>query len=580
MQRRDVAVADEDFRVGADAPVIEPREQSPRAVAAADANDGFDLAVGEHLHQVAGAVAVAAGQEAPAVADLRGQFGFKAEALERPVQVRIPHAVRSYNPDWDDAGIGHRVFALSEVIEVALVVRIDGVTLAVQLNIVAVARKLAVLSWHLLTKDEDYRWAPGLRTAEKLRRLMNLVQFIQSHALSFFHLSAPDFLLGWETPRPQRNLFGLIASNAELARAGIRWTLVDDSHFLRVGMADSDLDGYFITEEESLPLKVYPGSQLLRYAIPWKTVEDVIEYLRDQASEEPGRIIVLGDDGEKFGSWPTTYAHCWEKGWMEDFLAALEENTSWLKTIPLGEHAERIQELVMKRLGICAAEISTQIVQRDRYAELVCDFAMIASSLDNFATEIRELSRPEIGEVFESFEAEKQVGSSTMPHKRNPETCERVCGLARIVRSLTIPALEDIITWHERDLTQSSAERFLLPEACILTDYILALMNSIVANLRVDEQRMVQNVGLTQGRCMSESVMMALARKGVNRQEAHEHLRKLTIISEADKKPFREVLLADLLVHKTLTCEEIDAALVPKNYLGTAIKQAEAFAKS
>ena len=246
----------------------------------------------------------------------------------------------------------------------------------------------------------------------------------------------------------------------------------------------------------------------------------------------------------------------------------------------LGEHAERIQELVMKRLGIRAAEISTQIVQRDRYAELICDLAIVASSLDNFATEIRELARPEIAELFESFEAEKQVGSSTMPHKRNPETCERVCGLARIVRSLTIPALEDITTWHERDLTQSSTERFLLPEACILTDYLLSLMDNIVVNLRVDEARMMQNVGLTQGRCMSESVMMALSRKGVNRQDAHELLRKLTIVSEADKKPFKEVLLADALVHKTLSSEEIDAALDPKNYLGTAIKQAEAFAKS
>ena len=246
----------------------------------------------------------------------------------------------------------------------------------------------------------------------------------------------------------------------------------------------------------------------------------------------------------------------------------------------LGENAERIQGLVMKRLGIRAAEISTQIVQRDRYAELVCDLAIVASSLDNFATEIRELARPEIGELFESFEAEKQVGSSTMPHKRNPETCERVCGLSRIVRSLTIPALEDVTTWHERDLTQSSAERFLLPQACILTDYLLSLMNNIVANFRVDEQRMLQNVGLTQGRCMSESVMMALARKGVNRQDAHELLRKLTIISEADKKPFREVLMADKLVHATLNCEEIDAALDPKSYLGTAVKQAEAFAKS
>ena len=111
----------------------------------------------------------------------------------------------------------------------------------------------------------------------------------------------------------------------------------------------------------------------------------------------------------------------------------------------LGEHAEAIQKLVMKRLGINAAEISTQIIQRDRYAELIFIYAMVATSLDNFATEIRELQRPEIGEVFEAFEATKQVGSSTMPHKQNPETCERVCGLARIVRSLETPALEDMV---------------------------------------------------------------------------------------------------------------------------------------
>jgi adenylosuccinate lyase len=246
----------------------------------------------------------------------------------------------------------------------------------------------------------------------------------------------------------------------------------------------------------------------------------------------------------------------------------------------LGEHAARIQELVMKRLGIHAAEISTQIVQRDRYAEFVCLQAMIASSLENFATEIRELQRPEIGEVFESFEKEHQVGSSTMPHKRNPETCERVCGLARIVRSLSVPALENVVTWHERDLTQSSAERFILPESCILTDYLLFLMGNIVANLRVDEQRMLMNLDLTQGRAMSEAVMMALVAKGVNRQKAHELLRKLTIKSEVEKRHFREILLEDTLVCGKLNEKEIDETLDPKNYLGTAVKQAEKFAKS
>ncbi len=167
-----------------------------------------------------------------------------------------------------------------------------------------------------------------------------------------------------------------------------------------------------------------------------------------------------------------------------------------------------------------------------------------------------------------------------MPHKQNPETCERVCGLARIIRSLTLPVLEDMVTWHERDLTQSSTERFVLPESNILLDYILSLMTNIVSNLRIDTQRMMQNLSLTQGRAMSESVMMSLVHKGVNRQEAHELLRKLTIQSAISKQEFKETLLTDTLVSSKLNKKEIEDALNPKNYLGTAVKQAERFAKS
>jgi adenylosuccinate lyase len=241
----------------------------------------------------------------------------------------------------------------------------------------------------------------------------------------------------------------------------------------------------------------------------------------------------------------------------------------------LGPHATKIQKLVMQRLGIRAAEISTQIVQRDRHAELVCLLAVVASSLENFATEIRQLQRPEIAEVFEAFEEKRQVGSSTMPHKQNPEVCETVCGLSRIVRSLVIPALEDVVTWHERDLTQSSAERFVIPEACILVDHMLFLMKDIVANLRVDEQRMLENIGLTQGRVMSEAVMTALVKKGMNRQEAHELLRRLAIESYVGKRPFKEILLRDRIVSRRLSLEEIDYTLNPRNYLGTAIRQVE-----
>jgi adenylosuccinate lyase len=245
----------------------------------------------------------------------------------------------------------------------------------------------------------------------------------------------------------------------------------------------------------------------------------------------------------------------------------------------LGSHAMEIQELVMQRLGIEHAEISTQIVQRDRHAELVCLLAMIASTLDNFATEIRQLQRPEIGELFESFDLEKRVGSSTMPHKRDPETCETVCGLARIVRSLVVPTLENVVTWHERDLTQSSAERFIIPETCILVDHMLFLMSKVVANLYVDEQRMLKNTELTQGRAMSEAVMIALARKGVSRQEAHEHLRKLAIKSKMEKRHFREILLEDEVVSEKLSEKEIDEALNPRNYLGTALEQVELVVK-
>ena len=240
-----------------------------------------------------------------------------------------------------------------------------------------------------------------------------------------------------------------------------------------------------------------------------------------------------------------------------------------------GPHAMKIQELVMERLGVKPADVSTQIVQRDRYAELICILAMIASTLDNIATEIRELQRPEIGELFEPFERERQVGSSTMPHKRNPIVCERVSGLAKVMRSLVAPALENIPTWHERDLTQSSAERFIVPEACVLADYMLVLMANVLTGLQVDEQRMLKNMELTQGRMMSEAVMLALTRKGMGRQKAHELIRSLAIKSNVEKRPFKEILVENKTVQKMLSEKEIDEALNPRNYLGTAVKQVE-----
>ena len=244
----------------------------------------------------------------------------------------------------------------------------------------------------------------------------------------------------------------------------------------------------------------------------------------------------------------------------------------------LGPKALKIQRLVMERLGIEAADISTQIIQRDRYAELTCILANTASTLDNIASEIRELQRPEIGEVFEPF-GRKQVGSSTMPHKRNPIICERVCGLAKILRSLVSVALENVPTWHERDLTQSSCERFVIPEECVLIDYMMVLMAKVLEGLEVDEERMLHNIELTQGRMMSEAVMLALAKKGMGRQKAHKLVRELAIKSHTEQQQFKKVLMENSLIQELLNTKEIEKVMDPRNYLGTALEQIEQVVK-
>jgi len=241
----------------------------------------------------------------------------------------------------------------------------------------------------------------------------------------------------------------------------------------------------------------------------------------------------------------------------------------------LGPRAPRIQELVMQKLDLKPADISNQIIQRDIHAEFILLLSMVASTLDKIAIEIRELQRPEIGELAEPFEKAKQVGSSTMPHKRNPELCERISGLAKIVRSLVIPALEDIPTWHERDLTQTSAERFIVPESCILVDYMVNLMSKILNGLQVNEERMRENLDLTQGRAMSEAVMIALAKEGMSRQQAHELLRVLAIRSETAKQLFKNTLIEDSTIREKLTKDGIARALDPHHYLGTALTQVD-----
>ncbi|MEM3522368.1 MAG: adenylosuccinate lyase, partial [Candidatus Bathyarchaeia archaeon] len=240
-----------------------------------------------------------------------------------------------------------------------------------------------------------------------------------------------------------------------------------------------------------------------------------------------------------------------------------------------GPKAKEIQRLVMEKLGLNEPEVTTQIIQRDRHAELICLLANIASSLDKFATEIRNLQRPEICELAEPFELEKQVGSSAMPHKKNPIICENTCSLAKIMRSLVIPALENVVTWNERDLTQSASERFIIPEAFIILDQMLINMIKVLSNIQVYENKMIENLELTKGLALSEAVITALIDKGIGRNEAYELVRKLSLEASLKGKSFKELLLKSPFIKRFLNEKDIDEVLNPKNYLGTILDQIE-----
>ncbi len=236
-----------------------------------------------------------------------------------------------------------------------------------------------------------------------------------------------------------------------------------------------------------------------------------------------------------------------------------------------GPRALEIQDAVMADLGLAADEASTQVVGRDRYAEFIALLANVASSLEKFATEVRNLQRTEIGEAAEAFEQKRQVGSSTMAQKENPVNSENVTSLARIVRSLAIPAYENVALWHERDLTNSASERIILPHACVLLDDMLARTTDVFRNLRVYPERMRANLDATQGQVMAESVMVALTRKGMGRQEAHALVREAAMKARKDGGHLRQTLRAQKRVKDRLTDKEIDDALSPERYLGQSV---------
>ncbi len=235
-----------------------------------------------------------------------------------------------------------------------------------------------------------------------------------------------------------------------------------------------------------------------------------------------------------------------------------------------GQKFFEVQDHVMKDLGLGCEEAATQLVCRDRYAELVCVLSCIAASCERYATEVRNLQRSEIGEVQEAFDARKQVGSSTMAQKKNPMLSENVSGLARVVRAYMTPQLESMVLWHERDLSNSSAERFIIPHVAVLTDDILNKIANVFENLVVNEEKMRQNVDSANGFIMAESVLLTLSAKGMGRQDAHELIRQIAIQAEETDMDFRTALSENKEVMTLLSASELDEVMDPDNYLGKA----------
>ncbi|MCZ7357785.1 MAG: adenylosuccinate lyase [Candidatus Methanoperedens sp.] len=239
-----------------------------------------------------------------------------------------------------------------------------------------------------------------------------------------------------------------------------------------------------------------------------------------------------------------------------------------------GKKGIEIQKKTMEFLGVHAADVSNQIIQRDRHAEFVMWMANTVTTLDKICIEIRSLARSEIAEVEESF-GKKQVGSSTMPHKRNPIKSEQVCGLARIVRAMVEPELCNNTLWDERDLTNSSCERVVFPESCILTDHVIRLTSSIIQNLRFYPGNIRKNLDLLNGLNMGEAIMMELGKKGVGRQEAHEIVRQCAMSARETGRHMKDILAENETVSKYMSGNDIIRIMEPDNYIGTAVEQVE-----
>ena len=335
--------------------------------------------------------------------------------------------------------------------------------------------------------------------------------------------------------------------------------------FIHLGLTSSDV------VDTALAVRLVEAGDLLRTALDNLTKAVIA------AARKYRNMLMIGRT-HGIHAEPTTFGFKLAV-WIDELRrahtrldAAIEDIAVGKISGAVGTHATvppSVEEYVCTLLGLRADAVSSQIVQRDRHASFSATLALIGSSLEKMAQEIRHLQRTEVGEAFEPFGAGQQ-GSSAMPHKRNPEKCERICGLARILRGFSVTAMENVALWHERDISHSSAERITLPDGCALLHYMLWLFTDVMAHLEVDEERMRANLDLTRGLIYSSRILLALVERGMDRQTAYK------LVQAAAQKVWRNedegagllaMLKAEPAVMAVISPEELDALADPRAYL-------------
>ena len=335
-----------------------------------------------------------------------------------------------------------------------------------------------------------------------------------------------------------------------------------ESRYIHLGMTSSDL------LDTSLACLMREAGQIL-----FEDLTRLRQVLGKRALEFKNTVCIGRSHGVH--AEPTTFGLKLAL-WYDEIGRGIKRLEKAIETISVGKISGAVgtfahinpwvEEYVCEKLNLTPAPVSTQIVQRDRHAEYLTTLSLIASSLEKFATEIRNLQRTEILEAEESF-TKGQKGSSAMPHKRNPVTCERIAGLARVIRANALAALENVPLWHERDITHSSVERIVIPDSTIALDYMLNQFTKIIENLEVYPQNMIRNLEKTKGLVFSQALLLALTKKGLTREESYQLIQNRAMEIWNSEGDFKTAILSEPKICDLLTHEEIENCFELRNNL-------------